>query len=416
MEKNTTRSSWKYPALLLSGIGIANVGEWIYFIALNLMVLAMTESPLAVGALYILRPLATLFTNLWAGSLIDRLNNRNLMVILNIVRAIFIAMLPLSSSMWYVFTVVVLINMASSVYGPTSMTYIAKFIPLDQRARFNSLKSLIDSGAFLIGPAVAGLLFMIGSPVFAIYINAIALVISGIITLMMPRLEARNEEGTEGSVNLKTLKDDWKIVLNFYRQSLYVTMICFLFGSVIVVFASAVDSLEASFATLVLHLSESDYGMLVSIAGLGIIVGAVVNTLTVEKMNTSVMMGIGTAGTCIGYIIYAFSASFLGAAVGFFSLAFCLAFANTGFSIFFQNNIPTAVMGRIGSFNEFVQAILIIITTAVIGIAAEYTSIQLAVITSVLIMLLLSLLLCLSIFQPSKAKHFQLSSSHQDTV
>lgn len=69
---------WKDPILLLFGIGISNVGQWIYLIALNLIVLDQTGSPLAVSILYILKPMAAIFTNGWAGSLIDRINQRYL--------------------------------------------------------------------------------------------------------------------------------------------------------------------------------------------------------------------------------------------------------------------------------------------------------------------------------------------------
>ena len=54
---------WKYPLLLLSGVGIANLGAWIYLIALNVLVYHMGGSALAVATLYVIKPLAALFTN-----------------------------------------------------------------------------------------------------------------------------------------------------------------------------------------------------------------------------------------------------------------------------------------------------------------------------------------------------------------
>ncbi|WP_442603642.1 MFS transporter [Paenibacillus sp. KN14-4R] len=399
--------TWKYASILLIGIGVSNIGAWIYLIALNLMVLNMTESVLAVAALYILRPLASIFTNLWSGSLIDRLNKRNLMVFLDISRAILIAMLPLFSSLGYIFTLVLVINMASTIFGPTSMTYITKLIPTHQRQRFNSLNSLISSGAFLIGPAIAGMLFLIGSPVFAIYINAIALLISGLLTLIMPNLEKDTLAQKQGSkLSIHLLKKDWGAVLQFYRQKKYVLIICLLFSFVMVVMTSSVDSLEASFAKMVLHLSEGEYGVLVSVAGAGIIVGALLNTLIVKKVATSVMISGGSIGMCLGYIIFAFSHSFMMAAVGFFILAFFIAFANTGFMTFYQNNIPVDVMGRVGSMNQFIEAILKIITTAALGLAADLISIQVVVIVGVLIMFGFGLVLCGFTLQRSKSAFF----------
>lgn len=401
---------WKYSSMLLFGIGVSNVGSWIYFIALNLIVLDMTKSPLAVSVLYILKPLATVLTNLWSGTLIDRLNKRNVMVILDIFRAVLIALLPLFHSIGYIYMLVFLINMAGSIFGPTSMTYITHLIPAEQRPRFNSLNSLISSGAFLLGPAVAGMLFLVGSPIFAIYINAIALMISGVITWLMPNLDkqSRNEVlvKAQHEMSFTVLKNDLNMVLHFYRNNVYIMGIIFLFGSVFVVMASAVDSLEASFATLVLQLSESEYGILVSIAGAGIIIGAIINTLIVNKIGISLMIGMGSLGVCLGYVIYAFSSSFVIAAGGFFILAFCLAFVNTGYATLYQNNIPVNIMGRVGSVNDFIQAIFIMMVTFVLGGAAEFISLQVVVITGVLVMLMLGIALGICVLLPTKTEYY----------
>src|SRR6478736_6457548 len=148
--------SWKYPFLLLFGIGTSNIGDWIYLIALNVMMLDMTNSPLAVSGLYMIKPLAALCTNIWSGSLIDRMNKRKLMMFLDWMRAGIIACFPFFSSILIIYVLVFIISMASSMFRPASMVYITKLIPTEKRKRFNSLRSLIDSGGFLLGPAAAG--------------------------------------------------------------------------------------------------------------------------------------------------------------------------------------------------------------------------------------------------------------------
>ncbi|MFB4169434.1 MFS transporter [Virgibacillus sp. JSM 102003] len=382
---------WKYTTILLFGIGVSNIGDWIFLIALNLIVLDMTGSPLAVAALYILKPVATICTNSWSGSLIDRLNKRNLMIFLDIFRALVIAVLPAFSTIWLIYICVFFINMASSIFEPTSMTYITKLIPIEQRKQFNSLRSLIDSGGFLIGPAIAGLLFIIGTPDFAIIINAIALFLSGGITLLMPNLE-KNRMFHQEKFSLEALKKDWFAVLHFSRRNVSVMIIYFLFSSMIVM-ATAIDSLEAAFAKEVLGLTNGKYGFLVSIAGAGIVVGAITNAVSVKKISVPLLMGAGSLFVSIGYIIYAFSGGFFIAAVGFFILSFSLAFANTGFYTFYQDNIPVKVMGRIGSVYGLAEAILIIVMTSVMGIAAQLISIQVVVIAGAIIMLVVTGLL-----------------------
>ncbi|AOM05729.1 MULTISPECIES: MFS transporter [Bacillus] len=401
---------WKYPLLLLSGVGIANLGAWIYLIALNVLVYNMGGSALAVATLYVIKPLATLFTNAWSGSMIDRLNKRKLMIHLDIYRALFIAILPLLPSLWIVYVFVFFISMASAIYEPTAMTYMTKLIPVEQRQRFNSLRTLIGSGASLIGPAVAGGLLIAGTPEFAIYMNAIAFLLSGFITLLLPNLDKKEDsDTTSNTLSLTVLKKDWNTVINFSRKHVYVVCVYFLFQSMFVL-ATATDSLELSFAKEVLLLTDSEYGFLVSIAGAGFILGAITNTILSKKLAPSFLIGIGSLFIAIGYLIYAFSNVFLIAAIGFFILSFSMAYANTGFYTFYQNNVPVHIMGRIGSIYGLVIALVTIFITILSGVATQFISIQLVVIVGSLIMLFITIVLCVFTLFPSQSKLYSTES------
>ncbi|MCC3686093.1 MFS transporter [Bacillus cereus] len=401
---------WKYPLLLLSGVGIANLGAWIYLIALNVLVYNMGGSALAVATLYVIKPLATLFTNAWSGSMIDRLNKRKLMIHLDIYRALFIAILPLLPSLWIVYVFVFFISMASAIYEPTAMTYMTKLIPVEQRQRFNSLRSLIGSGAFLIGPAIAGVLLIASTPEFAIYMNAIAFFLSGFITLLLPNLDKKEDsDTTSNTLSLTVLKKDWNTVINFSRKHVYVVCVYFLFQSMFVL-ATATDSLELSFAKEVLLLTDSEYSFLVSIAGAGFILGAITNTILSKKLAPSFLIGIGSLFIAIGYLIYAFSNVFLIAAIGFFILSFSMAYANTGFYTFYQNNVPVHIMGRIGSIYGLVIALVTIFITILSGVATQFISIQLVVIVGSLIMLFITIVLCVFTLFPSQSKLYSTES------
>ncbi|RCW73257.1 MFS transporter [Saliterribacillus persicus] len=409
MKLKVLKEKWKYPVILLLGIGVSNIGAWVYLLALNLIVFESTGSALAVAALYILIPLAAIFTNFWAGSITDRFNKRTLMFIIDISRAICIFSVPwlMKDSIWIMYITVFFINVAGAMYTPALMAYVTKLIPYDQRKRFNSLRSLIDSGAFLIGPAIAGLFFIMGSPEYAIMFNSVAMFLSGVITLIMPNVEKHEVINKMGEkLTIRLLKKDFQTVISFSRDHSYIIIIYFLFNLVIVMTA-AVDSLEAAFAKEVLNLSDSNYGFLVSIAGAGIVIGACINAIFVKKISVSILMGLGSVLVSFGYIIYTFSQTFMMAAVGFFSLALFLAIANTAFFTFYQNNIPVEIMGRVSSLYGILEAILIIITTVLIGIFAQFASIQLAIIMGALIMLLISFILLLSCMKPSQNNAYQ---------
>lgn len=391
---------------LLFGIGVSNIGDWIYLIALNLIVLDLTGSPLAVAALYILKPMAALCTNFWAGSLIDRLNKRRLMLSLDMIRAFFIAILPLLPSIWLMYSFVFMINMAGAAFEPTSTVYITKLIPPRQRKRFNSMRSLVESGGFLTGPAIAGVLFLLGSPKFAIYMNAITFLISGLVTFFMPDIEKHHfVKSIEKKLSWQMLKMDWLTVSKFSRQSVYVIIIYLLFSGLMVL-ASATDSLEAAFSKQVLSLSNEKYGILVSIAGAGIAMGAISNYF-IKKWPLSVLIGFGSVTVSIGYIIYAFSSGFFIAAVGFFTLSFALAFASSGFQTFYQTHIPVEIMGRFTSLYGIFEAVFVIVMTSLFGISAQFFSIRNVVIVGTLIMTSITVTLCVFNLLPSQSEFYQ---------
>lgn len=391
-------------SILLGAIGIANIGEWIYMIALHLLILQETGSVLAVTAVYMLRPAATLVTNSWSGSLIDRLNQRNVMAGLDICRAVLIAALPFAlfkGHMLIVYVLVFLIHMAQAIFYPASMVYITGVIPANKRKRFNAIRALLQSGGFLLGPAVAGLLFLIGTPVFSIYVNATCLLISALLTMCLPILPKVEERDDRQKVfSLSMLKEDARLVIQFSRTSRQVVAVYLLFSVAITVLPTAIDSLETVFAKEVLMLTNTEYGLLVSIAGAGIIAGACLNSIIVEKLPVSIMIGLGSLFVAFGYLIYAFSNTFIVAAVGFFVLAFFLAFANTGFMTFYQTNIPVKVMGRVASFYALCEAILTIVMTGFSGGMAHVLSVRTSVIMGCICMFLACLMLCFITFRP----------------
>ncbi|MEN2465476.1 MFS transporter [Ornithinibacillus sp. FSL M8-0202] len=411
MERRKIVDYWKYPAILLFGIGISSIGSWIYFIALNVIVFNMTGSPLAVAALYIINPLATLFTNLWGGSVVDRVNKKHFMIVLDLIQGVLITCLAFSTNtLWAIYLFVFLINMVSSLYDPTSIGYITRLIPREQRQRFNSLRSLLDSGAFILGPAITGMLFILGTPLYAIFINGLSFFFSALVTLWMPNVEKNKplDHVSNQKLSLHVIKKDFMVVIRFSRRYLYVMIVYFLFTA-FVVLQTAVDSLEVAFAREVISLSEGAYGFLVSTAGAGILIGALCNAVFAKKLSIRFIIGLGSVMVSVGYLIFAFSSNFTMASVGFFVLAFSLAFANTGFHTFYQNNIPVEIIGRISSIYGFLEALLVIVLTAIFAVGAQVLSIKLVVISGASSMFILTIVLFIICLAPSKRKHYDVA-------
>ncbi|MGX1831178.1 MFS transporter [Paenibacillus taichungensis] len=397
---------WKQAGLLLSGVGISNLGDFIYIVAINLMVLNMTQSPAAVAGLWIISPIASVCTKFWSGSLIDRYDQRQLMIGADMLRALLVATLPLMSSLWMMYAVMFLISMSSSIFVPSSQVYITRLVPAERRKRFNSLQALISSGAFITGPAVAGVMLIYLSPAAAIYANAASFAASALILMFLPRLGIGEQNiGTGSRLTPQMIAQDWRAVLSFSRKSGYVVGIYALFQIILVV-GMSLDAQEVVFIRQVMNLPESQYGALMSITGIGYLAGSMLVWLLAKHLPIRHMMGGGVLLVALGYFLFARSFSFELAAVAFILLGLCSAPANTGLVTFYQNNIPVDLMGRMSSVLGLVLSVLQVASILIAGVIAEQLSLRMIYTVVSGVMLLAALGLWVTSMFPSRSRYY----------
>ena len=335
---------WKFPILYLSSVGVANIGGWIYLLAINLMVLEITGSALAVATLYIIKPITQLLVGPWAGSIIDRVSTKHIMVYLDLFRAILIFFIPFSNSIFIIFTLVFFIQMAGAIFEPASFTYMTLLLPESIRHRFNAILSFVHSGAFVTGPLIAGILFMIGSLKEALFVNVFIFLLCAALALLLPKqMSSASHENSR--ITWLNIRNDWSLVVRFSKKAIPFFVLYMMFQMVMLLTA-ALDSMEVTFAKKILHLSNTAYGSLVTIAGIGFLIGAICTNVLVRFVPAKLLMSIGTLFVSIGYIIYSFSTTYLLASVGFFVLSFFLSISNTGFMTYIQSNIPIRYDGK----------------------------------------------------------------------
>jgi len=399
--------SWKNALLYIFGIGISNLGNWIYLVAINLLVLHMTGSPAAVAGLFIIRPLATLLTNSWAGSIIDRANKRRLMMITDVIRGALIALIPFMSSVWGIYGVMFLINVAGSFFGPTSMTYVTKLIPAEERKRFNAWSSFTTSGAVLLGPAISGLLIAYTDIRISIVINAVSFLICALVIYFLPDVDGEEAAGSKReAMTMRMLLRDWAAVIDFGKAAKYFMLVYVLFQSATLL-SFALDSQEATFIKQVLLLGDEDYGLLVSVAGAGYLAGSMAASLSVKRLSLRMFIGAGMLLSSIGYMIFYAASGLMTAVIGFILFGFFSSYANAGYTTFFQNQVPIDLMGRFTSVTRLLEGMLQILFTLLLGFAADAWSLQAVCLIGAGAAVLSSVMLLAVIYSPSKARYYE---------
>jgi len=405
MRNQQLRLSWRNPILMILGSGISNLGDFVYLVAINVIIFERTHSAVAVAGLWIIGPIASLCTLFWSGMFIDRLNKRTILITMDIIRALIIAFIPLLSSITLTYIFLFTVSIASSIFGPTSTTYITKHIPKEQRKQFNAYQGIVTSGAFIVGPAFAGLLLINNTPSVAIYINAVSFLLSAIVFLFLPS-DLVSEEAKKTKFSIKLLKEDWVQVGGFVKKPTSIMSIYILF-QLMMVFAFSLDTQEVVFTQKVVGLTQSDFGFLVSITGLGYVSSSFLISIFVKKLSTKILMGVGSVVFSIGYCIYAFSNSFFSISVGFILLGFFSAASNTGFATFFQQSFPTEMMGRISSIFGLFQSILKICMVLAIGYFGQILSLRITIISGTLIIFCLSVVLLVIVMKPVNEKYLR---------
>ncbi|QOT08636.1 MFS transporter [Paenibacillus sp. JNUCC32] len=399
--------SWKNALLYIFGIGISNLGNWIYLVAINLLVLHMTGSPAAVAGLFIIRPLATLLTNSWAGSIIDRANKRRLMMITDVIRGALIALIPFMSSVWGIYGIMFLINVAGSFFGPTSMTYVTKLIPAEVRKRFNAWSSFTTSGAVLLGPALSGLLIAYTDIRVSIVINAVSFLICALVIYFLPDVdEEEAADSKREAMTMRMLLRDWAAVIDFGKAAKYFMLVYVLFQSATLL-GFALDSQEATFIKQVLLLGDEDYGLLVSVAGAGYLAGSMAASLSVKRLSLRMFIGAGMLLSSIGYMIFYAASGLMTAVIGFIVFGFFSSYANAGYTTFFQNQVPVDLMGRFTSVTRLLEGMLQILFTLLLGFAADAWSLQAVCLIGAGAAVLPSAMLLAVIYSPSKARYYE---------
>ena len=397
---------WKNPILLLSGIGISYLGSWIYLIAINLSVLQMTGSAAAVAGLYIIRPIAVLLTNTWSGSVIDRVNKRKLMIFVDIARGALVFLIPFIDSLWAIYGLLLLINIIGAFFGPASFVYITKLIPAEKRQKFNSWMSMMSSGAFLVGPAISGAIIMFVGTDVCIFINAVTFIICAFFIYLLPDIDEGTEKEME-PIRFQTLMRDWVLVKEFMKGAPFLLMVYCLFQAAMLI-GFALDSQEVTFIKNTLNLSDRDYGLIVSITGIGSLLGAFASAMLADKVHLKLYVGVGMVMTSVGYVLFYASFNFMTATLAFVFLGFFLSFANTGYATFFQGSVPVNLMGRVGSIAEMLQGIVQIILTLILGFFAEWFTLQFVCIVFAIVSVIFAFALVIYILRPSKSDYFEI--------
>lgn len=306
--------------LLTAGLAISQTGDWLYNVALLVLVLRSTGSASWVAAAGVVRLLPFVALGTLGGVVADRYPRKHVMIASDVLRAgvmVSLAVVDLTSGSAAL--AIALAGLASTfavAYAPAEAASLPLIVDEDELAAANSVTSTVTNACIALGPAVGGILLLLGSSSTAFFVNALtflgsAAAVGWIRSDLGP---SRGEEHTaETGGTWHRIREGVHAISGSPDVVVLVGAWCangFLYGGEIV--------LWALLAAGRLGVGADGLSFLYAAFGVGGILAATVAHRAADRTRQGVILGLATVVTGLSFAGLAFTRS---AAVGYVLVA-----------------------------------------------------------------------------------------------
>ena len=342
---------------LLAGEFVSSIGDWLYLVALLVVVYQRSNSAALLGVVGAARVLPYVLLSVPAGIVVDRFDRRMVLLVTDIARGT--VMLGLAALVWFNASLVAIIALTllaatfSTFFGPA----IAAFLPSLARDESelgpaNSAWASLDNLGFVIGPALAGVLIAVGGLTFAFLLNAVSFAVVAAVLWRLPSRgglaasaasAAAEAEAAGASVAPKPAGMALWPKLRELRRPLSGLAVINLVGGFVF---GGLGVLTVVIAIDVLQQGEAATGYLNAAVGVGGLVGAIGSGVLVLRRRLGPPLVAGGLVLALGLI-------FLGSSGSLLPALLAMAVASAGDLVMevvattlFQRVVPDEIRGR----------------------------------------------------------------------
>jgi MFS family permease len=332
-------------ARLLVGEFVSSIGDWLYLVALLVIVYQREDSAVVLGIVGALRVAPYVFLSVPAGILVDRVDRRLVLLVTDIARGVVMLGLALlvavEGPLWAILVLTLLAASLSTFFGPAIGAYLPTLVKDESEiGPANSAWASLDNLGFIVGPAIAGLLIAVGGLTLAFVINAASF---GIVALVLWRLPKRPPQRDADAAEAGDAPGIRALLGDRSRALLGIGIVNvvgqFIFGGLsVLTVVIAIDVLKAG---------EAATGYLNAAIGLGGLIGAVLSGVLVLRRRLGPPLLLGALLFGGGLVAVGFSGSLALALVGMAILSVGDLLLNVVNTTLIQRIVPDAVRGRV---------------------------------------------------------------------
>jgi DHA3 family tetracycline resistance protein-like MFS transporter len=355
-------------ALLFAGMTVSLLGDGIYLVAIAWQVYELSNAPMALSIVGVAWTLPLVVFVLLGGVVSDRVDRRKVMIAADLIRFAGIAVLGALSvagalELWHVIVLVAVYGAGEAFFGPAFGAIVPDIVPRDQLVQANSLNQLMRPLAHrLVGPAVGGATIALVGAGGAFLVDAGTFVISAAALAAMQPRRPQREETEAGSV-VRDIREGWRFVRE--RTWLWGTLIAA--SITLLVFWGPHEVLIPYIVKNDLGGGAAALGLVFAAGGVGSVLAAIaVGQRGLPRRHITFMYvawtlgGLAIAGYGVASALWqAMAVSFV---VGALDTAGLIVWGTM-----IHRLVPSALLGRVESFDWLVSIALVPVSFAVTG-------------------------------------------------
>jgi MFS family permease len=282
--------------LIVGAVGISALGDFLLWVPLTLHLQEMTDSGLAVAALFVALWAPVVVLAPVAGLVVDRLEARGVLLVASLAQVAIAASLALAlDSVAAILTLAALLGVGFAFAQPAEFALVPE---IGGRERLTDINGYVESARYAgmtAGPLIGGVLAGLGGTDVAMYVNAGSF---AAVALAALRMKARRHphapvEGAEPD----RARDGVVFLLRDHTLRLVIGIV---FVSLLFMTASA--TAEVFFLKEDLQVSDAVYGLLFGAWMVGMVVGALVvaRRVPASGLALGVLVAVAVQGAGLG--------------------------------------------------------------------------------------------------------------------
>jgi MFS family permease len=337
--------------LFWTGQTLSTVGDAFTTVAFPLLIYKTTGSIAKMTELTACLAAGAAASALVAGSMVDRLDRRRLLLATDAARAVLMAVIPIASWCGYLsFPLLAVIGAAMGLLGNTfDIAYVAFVAELVSKKRVTEANARLEGTAaasFVVGPALAGLMIEAWGPATSIGVDALSFVASFLSLAAVGGLRTPAQADPAAAGDEGHRRGGLVAGARFIARTPVLKALTLILSAEVLITAAALDLFTYHLKST-LGQSDALVGTMFAVASVGAVVGATLSTLAKRRLGMRVTYVATAFVLALALALVPLAGSFLVTA----AIAVAFAFASTVRGVLSmsrrQEVTPDRLLGRV---------------------------------------------------------------------